>query len=138
MVGRGEVIEAVTIHDFVAVLILPAFECPTADVYAAYAEQSSPMGPQLDPADLATGLPSAWSDRLTNDLAEPAMRTAPALAELFERLAEAAPSPVHVTGSGSGLFVLFNGVGEASAVAADLRRVISQDAADIVVVGLAT
>ena len=134
MVGRGEVIEPVTIHDFAAVLVLPAFECSTVAVYAAYAEDPTPIGSQVDLGDLATGLPSAWSDRLTNDLAEPAMRACPELAELYERLVEAVPGPVHVTGSGSGLFVLFNGPGEASAVAGDLRRTIGQDVAEIVVV----
>jgi len=134
MVERGEVIEPVTIHDFVAVPVLPTFGCSTAAVYAAYAEGSTPIGPQVDLDHLATGLPSAWSDRLTNDLAGPAMRAFPDLAALYERLAEAVPAPVHVTGSGSGLFALFNGAGEASAVAGDLRRIITPDAADVVVV----
>ena len=56
--------------------------------------------------------PSTWRDRLVNQLAEPALRVRPALRTLRDRLA-AADLPVHVTGSGSAMFILFDTESEA-------------------------
>jgi 4-diphosphocytidyl-2C-methyl-D-erythritol kinase len=43
---------------------------------------------------------------LFNDLAEPAMTVAPALKDLHQRVEQAVGLPIHVTGSGSTLFIL--------------------------------
>jgi len=133
MTGRGEVLQPMAIHEFFVALVLPSFSCSTADVYRAYDLAPSPIGEQLDAGsargprrDLpAAQPPSAWRDKLVNDLAAPARRTCPQLAELWDRLAACADVPVHLTGSGSGLFALFDTLADAqafgSALPADLR-----------------
>lgn len=124
MTGRGEVLQPMAIHPFFVALILPSFSCSTADVYRAYDESPSPIGEELDAGLLAAQPPSAWRDKLVNDLAAPARQTYPQLAELWDRLAACADVPIHLTGSGSGLFALFDTLAEAqafrSALPADL------------------
>jgi len=122
MTGRGEQWESVSVHPFVAVLILPPLTCSTAGVYKAYDAYASPIGPQLDPRLLAGGPPSAWRDLLVNDLTAAAHAVCPALSEMHKQLGEAVDAPVHLTGSGSGMFVLCDHSEEADAVANALRR----------------
>ena len=115
MTGRGEILDPVAVHDFHAVLFLPEFDCATASVYKAYDVDPRPIRRLLDPSEAASAPPSSWRDRLVNDLAEPACRVEPRLAELRHRLSEAVDLPVHVTGSGSGLFILCDDLTEAEA-----------------------
>ena len=108
--GLGDEIE---VHDSVpelaAVLILPDEHCDTGQVYGWFddlAEDTSSttmlrpqavrslVGGTLDPA------------ALFNDLTEPALRAAPKLRELIDGISTVAERPVHVTGSGAGLFVV--------------------------------
>ena len=117
MTGRGERLEPVTIHPFTAVLILPSFGCSTAAVYAGYDESPHPIGAQLGAGMMASQPPSVWREQLVNDLAEPARLVCPPLADLQDRLAGAVAAPVHVTGSGSGMFVLCDDAAEAEASA---------------------
>lgn len=88
-------------------LILPDFDCSTPAVYRAFdarGEQpfhetwarSIAQDAKLDP------------DALFNDLALPAMAVQPRLAELHGAAQEALSRPVHVTGSGSGMFVVLD------------------------------
>lgn len=125
MTGRGERLAPMAIHPFFVALVLPHFSCSTADVYRAYDLSPSPIGEQLDADLLAAQPPSAWRDKLVNDLAEPARQTYPQLAELWDRLAACADVPIQLTGSGSGLFALFDTLADAqafaSALPADLR-----------------
>jgi 4-diphosphocytidyl-2-C-methyl-D-erythritol kinase len=106
MTGRGERLEPVEVHPFWAVLVLGDIASRTAEVYEAFdANPPEPLG-QLDPAELAAP-PSTWRAKLVNQLAEPAMRLNPPLAELFDRVRQALGEiPLHLTGSGSGLFCL--------------------------------
>lgn len=113
--GRGERVQPVDLPDFHVVLVLPDLSCSTAEVYREFDRLGVTGTPQTDPADLI-GPPSGWRDRLVNDLAEPACRVCPELGELREKLSAAVGLPIHVTGSGSGLFVLADGLIEAEAI----------------------
>jgi len=133
MTGRGERLAPMAVHPFFVALVLPHFSCSTAEVYRAYDHSPLPIGEQLDAASargprrdvLAAQPPSAWRDKLANDLAAPARQTYPQLADLWDRLAACADVPIHLTGSGSGLFALFDTLADAqtfrSALPADLR-----------------
>ena len=128
MTGRGEVLQPMAVHPFFVALVLPHFSCSTADVYRTYDRSPSPIGEQLDagPATaprrdlLAAQPPSVWRDKLVNDLARPARQTYPQLAELWDRLAACADVSIHLTGSGSGLFALFDTLADAQAFASAL------------------
>jgi 4-diphosphocytidyl-2-C-methyl-D-erythritol kinase len=106
MRGRGERLSPVQIHPFAALMVLPQLHCSTGEVYRVYDEQPVALAGQEMLEEIATHPPSAWRDRLRNDLAGPATVVCPELDELQRRLATALGVPVSVTGSGAGLFVL--------------------------------
>ncbi len=113
--GLGETIERVTIPFANArspVLIVPAFGCPTGEVYRAF--DRAPTG-GVDEARVRRADP----DDLFNDLQAAAERTRPELAELRVRASAVCGGRVHLTGSGSCLFVLVSR-DEASGIAAEL------------------
>ncbi|MBN1554047.1 MAG: 4-(cytidine 5'-diphospho)-2-C-methyl-D-erythritol kinase [Phycisphaerae bacterium] len=124
MTGRGEILEPIDVFPFWAVLILPGLACSTAAVYRAFDDQPAPRD-EPPPVELLTQPPSDWRDRLVNHLMQPAFAVCPPLAKLHERLTRALPAPVHLTGSGSSLFVLCDAAAEArrifEAVPADLQ-----------------
>ncbi len=121
--GRGEQVEPVKVHPFTALLYLPESHCSTADVYAAYKAISGRQSalrhcsgqtirnPQFERH------PSHWRGELFNDLQAAAMRVCPPLADIYSRLAEAAGLPVHMTGSGSAVFIICNDMPEAQSAA---------------------
>lgn len=113
MTGRGEILEPATIHKFHAVLVLPEFGCATAQVYEAFDELPQEMAPQLEPDVLASQKPSQWRARLVNQLERPARAVSPGLGGLLERLGQVMPVPVHMTGSGSAVFLLCDDAREA-------------------------
>ncbi len=120
MTGRGEILAPVEVHPFSAILVLaPRLACATREVYRAFDERPAPPERQLPP-ETFRGPPSAWRGRLVNHLANAACRVCPPLGEVIETLRRATGLPVHVTGSGSGLFVLCDDSGEAQAVAAHM------------------
>ena len=131
MTGRGEHLEPVTVHPFVAVLILPGFACPTGDVYRAFDETPTP---KTDPLSLDTfaAPPSVWRSRLVNELAGAAERVCPELARLYAKLSDAVAPPVCITGSGSTMFTLCDDEPEAAATAAAVREVADSE---VLVVG---
>lgn len=107
-------------------LILPAFGCPTGAVYQAFDRLHGLERGDDRPADMArvTALASRWpvtAGDLFNDLADAACAVRPPLAELRRALTQTAQRPVHVTGSGSTLFVLTDGGDEAAAAAQQAR-----------------
>ena len=109
--GRGERVDPVKVHPFVAVLCLPDISCNTAEVYGAYDAMLEGKHPPAAgaAADLSGQLdrpPSRWRGMLFNDLQSAAARVCPGLADLSARIASATGLPVHLTGSGSALFVL--------------------------------
>ncbi|MBN1941993.1 MAG: 4-(cytidine 5'-diphospho)-2-C-methyl-D-erythritol kinase [Phycisphaerae bacterium] len=125
MTGRGEILEPIDVFAFWAALILPALNCSTRDVYRAFDALPAPRDEPLDSAIL-TQPPSQWRSRLVNHLAPAAFAVCPPLGELHGRLAKLLPAPVHLTGSGSSLFVLCDDRDEAErlvrAVPADLQK----------------
>lgn len=91
-----------------AVLLFPAFGCPTAEVYREF-DRDSPRPLRTEDVHRLTRTPSLPASRdLFNDLAGPAGRVAPELARLRARAADVISAPVHVTGSGSTLFALYD------------------------------
>lgn len=121
MTGRGEHIAEVKLTPLLAVIYLPEESCPTADVYRQFDRQSplepsAPTARQLPATELASSPPSAWRDRLVNDLAAAASAVCPALGRQQRRLRQAVDLPVCLTGSGSALFVLCDDQAEAQRV----------------------
>lgn len=108
MTGRGEQLATWPVRDLMAILFLSDCFCSTADVYSAFdnlAARPADSFKQLQPG-LFQAPPSEWRQLLVNDLEEPAMKVCPPLRQLRDELAAALPVPVHMTGSGGGLFVL--------------------------------
>jgi len=114
--GFGEKITNVRMPSQVAVLILPEeAPCPTAAVYGHF---DALRGEGL----LASAVEEAvQGGRLFNDLAEPAMTEVPTLRALAKEVAGIAERDVHVSGSGSTLFVVCDTPLEAGAIAAAIR-----------------
>lgn len=89
------------------VLVLPEASCPTGPVYRAFDEQTP--GPLRDDAVrriAGDGSVPPEPDAPFNDLAPAAMRLAPDLGSLADEVHAIAERPVHLTGSGSTLFVI--------------------------------
>lgn len=117
--GVGERVTPVGRTEAELVLVFPDFGCPTGQVYRAFDE----IGPApLRDADVhALAVRGAvTAGALFNDLAEPAIRTAPRLSEVQSRAAEITRTPVHITGSGSTLFAVAES-GQAETLAAQLN-----------------
>lgn len=106
--GVGEVLEPHArdaMHETHLVLAFPEISCPTGAVYRAF--DALRADARVDPARvraLARAAPRA--DDPFNDLADAACAVAPALAELRAQLASFAGQTVHVSGSGSTLFLV--------------------------------
>ncbi len=116
--GLGEVLEPLPHPDALhATLIFPGVACPTGPVYKEFDSQ---RGAKLDEprvrelASRATLAP----DAPFNDLALAAQRIAPAIADDIEEIQSLVELPVHVSGSGSSLFVICSDPMHANAVAA--------------------
>ncbi|HZW10378.1 MAG TPA: hypothetical protein VFF69_10785 [Phycisphaerales bacterium] len=123
--GFGEQVERTARVAGEVVLFVPPFGCPTGAVYRAFDEvvAGAPRphtGRDSVVREMARGA-RALDAELFNDLAEPAMRVRPELAAVRAGLGRALGRPVHVTGSGSSLFVLC-GPGEGERVAAGARQ----------------
>lgn len=114
--GLGEKVTPVGRVGAHLVLILPAFGCPTGPVYRAFDALPAAAMREEEVRRMA-GAGGVVSERLFNDLAAAAEAVAPELAPLRAAAARAIGRPVHVTGSGSTLFVVCGDAGEASAAA---------------------
>mgnify|MGYP005852192045 CR=1 FL=1 len=105
------------------VLIVPAFGCATPAVYRAF----DALGPgpirEREVGEMARAA-RAVGAALFNDLAEAAFSLHPALRSLRERAARAIGRAVHLTGSGSTLFVLCE-PGETEAIAGRAARALT-------------
>jgi 4-diphosphocytidyl-2-C-methyl-D-erythritol kinase len=102
--GLGDRIQRLSPASGWAVLIIPPFGCPTGPVYKAY----DSLGPRpLRESDVGTltGAPRPDPAGLFNDLTAAAEHVQPALRALRQR-ASRANAPIHMSGSGSTLFVL--------------------------------
>lgn len=121
--GFGEIVEERAAVRAGVVLVAPAFSCPTRGVYQAFDALGPGVmrGVEVERAmgrAIASGrVEGGEGGELFNDLAPAAERVRPALAGLRAGLAAGLGEPVHVTGSGSALFLLCD-EGEAGSLAA--------------------
>lgn len=125
--GLGEQLHPVSTPAGALALILPDFGCPTGAVYRAF----DALTPADFRADAIRDMASAAAinpDDLFNDLAPAAEAVAPQLADLRARAAQAAQRPVHITGSGSTMFIVCpEGADFAGDLADDLRSALRDD-----------
>lgn len=106
--GLGERIEpAVLPRPIDLVLMLPALRIATGPVYAAFDSMTGGAARLREDAVRALARDESFPPHAPfNDLAAPAMRVTPALAECRRQIADATAMPVHVTGSGAAMFVV--------------------------------
>lgn len=103
--GLGDKIEPTGCPSSALVLILPGFGCPTGAVYRAFDESPRAVWRPDEVRQMARSA-RVESERLFNDLADAAERVAPRLATVRARAAEIAQREVHITGSGSTMFIV--------------------------------
>jgi 4-diphosphocytidyl-2C-methyl-D-erythritol kinase len=110
--GIGERLEPLPLGEVVYLtLIFPDFGCPTGEVYRAFDQlRGVSEGHRFVPDEsrvrgIATPLPLP-EDAPFNDLAEPACLVRPRLKQIQGQLAVGLQVPVHITGSGSTLFLI--------------------------------
>ncbi|MBE3602476.1 4-(cytidine 5'-diphospho)-2-C-methyl-D-erythritol kinase [bacterium] len=120
--GIGEKIVPVAFADDPPLVVaVPPIEAPTALVYRDL-KPSDWSGRVADGA-LALLLAGDYRpDHLVNDLAKPAIARWPEIGRLKSRLERLKARAAAMTGSGAGVFAIFRTFDEASAAAAELRR----------------
>jgi len=118
MTGRGEILQPAAVYPFVAGLFLNDCFCSTVEVYRAFDQSPPETCQQPDPSALASGPPSQWRHLLVNQLFPAALKVCPALGKLWNALRAALPCPVHISGSGSALFILCDDEAELAAMLA--------------------
>jgi 4-diphosphocytidyl-2-C-methyl-D-erythritol kinase len=126
LTGRGECVERLDVGDFTAVILMGGLMCSTVEVYTAYDRLGAAASEQIDTSLLATVRPSIWRASLRNDLTAAAMHVCPELALLHDRVAAAVDAPVHITGSGSAMFILCNNPTEARRAVAGLDETLQE------------
>ncbi len=121
--GRGEFVDPVplggTIH---LVLMTPRFACATGAVYRSFDEVSADA--EVDESRVRE-VADQWplpDEAPFNDLAGPACRVAAPLDELRRQVHRAVGRPVHITGSGSGMFIVVGDADEARQIAGLLEH----------------
>jgi len=124
--GRGEQVQPLDAPATrAAVLILPDFSMPTADVYRQFDAMGLGDARHLTPApELASWTRLNASDLLpllVNDLEPAAFAIRPDLGELRRRCEGQLSRPVRMSGSGSSLFTLFDSLDEAKRSARQLK-----------------
>lgn len=116
LTGRGKCVERLEVGEFAAIILMGPLACSTVEVYKAYDRLGAGPSEQLDASLLAAGGPSLWRGRLHNDLTEAAMHVCGGLPLLRSRAGAATGVPVHMTGSGSAMFILCDDLAEARRV----------------------
>ena len=126
--GRGELIESLPLHRLLfAVLIIPPYGTSTKDVYQAFDIQSEPPDTAaIAWAELAHANAMDISAAIRNDLERSAFVVTPALSGLRDEIKTIARHPVHLSGSGSTLFILADQLAEAEFLANSLERNLDQ------------
>jgi len=105
--GFGEILEPIDEENRSLVLVLPAYGCPTGKVYGAFDELSSA---KLDLERVRRG-------DIFNDLTNAAMEISEELSNDMARLQSIAKEEVHLSGSGSSMFVICDNTMHAEALA---------------------
>ena len=131
--GLGERIRrAGTVTGTITLLIPRDIACPTGQVYRAFDAlpkvHSGEHTIDIAHVDALAGRSTLSADGLFNDLAEPAMQVAPDLRRLAGEAAACTGERVHVSGSGSTLFI----VGDVSGQLATAAAVRSDELATLV------
>lgn len=105
--GLGDEIESGPMPtDLHAVLVFPDCSCPTGPVYGEFDRLRTDA--TVDPDRIrGIALETVAPESIFNDLAEAAYTLHPELVEARETVAEVVDRPVHLSGSGSTLYVLF-------------------------------
>lgn len=107
--GLGTTIERVASVSASLTLVFPPFGCPTGAVYRAFDDTPTTLDEQRVRGLIGRETLGAHESALLfNDLAEPACRIEPRLGTLRSDLVEQLGEHVHVSGSGSTLFVVGN------------------------------
>ncbi|VAX41830.1 4-diphosphocytidyl-2-C-methyl-D-erythritol kinase [hydrothermal vent metagenome] len=107
--GFGETIERTSRTLGEVILLMPRFGCPTGRVYGAFdtlAAQEHKWRFEESRVRRLAEQRGVAPTALFNDLANPACAVQPALGQLRAKATEVLGCPVHVSGSGSTLFVL--------------------------------
>ena len=106
--GFGDEIESVpTPRDLHAILVLPDVSCPTGPVYGGF-DRLNPEA-SVDPDRIRTiAAETVDPQAIFNDLADAAFELHPDLAAARDAVAAVVERPVHLSGSGSTLFVLID------------------------------
>ena len=107
-----------------AVLILPEAHCSTAEVYAWFDDLAEEFGETpLRTEEVRRSASSPLTPQSPfNDLAQPALRSSPTLEGIMTAVTDLSERPVHITGSGSGLFVLCDEAFHAEALASAITE----------------
>jgi len=123
--GFGERIEPMPLRKSMRiVLIVPGFGSPTAQVYAAFDQLPGLRAGPPDESKVRAlaAQASVAPGELFNDLAEAACTVNPQLAIIKAQLEALLDTPVHLTGSGSTLFVIVPEETSAHALAQTIRN----------------
>ena len=115
--GLGERIDAVEPpSELNVVLVFPPTSCPTGPVYGRL-DEIRPTAEVADDLVRSMATEPLQAEALFNDLGPAAFELHPQLLEDRDRVSEIAGLPVHLSGSGSTLFVLASGPLEADLLA---------------------
>ena len=111
--GRGEIVRPIAPpRPKWALLMLPPIHMPTAEVYRRFDAMHLGRDEDIErEPDWSTWVRSdarLLLDRLINDLEPPAFAISPALADLRKEMERNLSRPVRMSGSGSGLFTLYD------------------------------
>ncbi len=116
--GLGETVEPLAITEPIHLMLaFPEFGSPTGQVYTAFDRGGDSGEADVQRVCALAQQQPINSDQLFNDLAEPACHVQPALREAQSHLAKVIQRPVHITGSGSTLFVICADADEAQRLA---------------------
>ncbi len=106
-----------------AALVMPALQCPTGAVYAAFDElPGAALRHDAVRALAGDGSVAPAPESLFNDLASHAVRIRPDLEDLHAQLCSVAERPACVSGSGSCMFVLCDDAMHAATLAEHIDR----------------
>lgn len=122
MQGTGEVlIPAPMLPEVALVLANPGQQIATPAVFAALSRRDNPGLPPLPGAFPDAAALIDWLEGCRNDLEEPAIRLAPAIADTLAALRASGAGLARMSGSGATCFGLFQTAAAAAQAAAQLR-----------------